>query len=120
MGQNGVVRLGVIGLGNIAKQHIDNISSGLVPDCEVTALCSRTALDLVAPAVSKHFNDYRELIESGLPAEGSYDFEFAADPQRGEQDAGNQCIYDIETAAGESGTPSLSSYKRQKNAASFK
>lgn len=65
MSQNSVVRLGVIGLGNIAKQHIENIRGGAVADCTLSAVCSRQsdALD-VAPGVP-HFDDYRNLISSG-------------------------------------------------------
>ena len=36
-----VIKLGVIGLGNIARKHIENIRTGAVANCEVTALCSR-------------------------------------------------------------------------------
>ncbi len=59
------VRLGVIGLGNIAKQHIENIRSGQVPGCEVVALCSRGQSEFAAETAIEHFSDYRELINSG-------------------------------------------------------
>lgn len=34
MSQCSIVRLGVVGLGNIALQHIENVRGGLVADCE--------------------------------------------------------------------------------------
>lgn len=65
MSQNRVVRLGVIGLGNIAKQHIDNIRSGRVADCVLNAVCSRhPGAPDIAPGVP-HFDDHRKLIDSG-------------------------------------------------------
>jgi predicted dehydrogenase len=59
------VRLGVIGLGNIANQHIDNVRTGRVADCEITALCSRSPSELATKIGLPHFTDYRELIASG-------------------------------------------------------
>jgi predicted dehydrogenase len=56
--------LAVIGLGNIARQHIANIQQQHVADCEVTAVCSRHA-ELESDASIRHFTDYRELIASG-------------------------------------------------------
>ena len=61
-----VVRLGIIGLGNIAKQHIQNITSELVPHCQLTALCSRQPSELAESLDLAHFSDHRELIDSGL------------------------------------------------------
>ncbi len=58
------VRLGVIGLGNIARQHIQNVTSGAVGDCVVTALCSRSVPEEL-PAVARHFTDYQALLQSG-------------------------------------------------------
>ncbi|WP_372781139.1 Gfo/Idh/MocA family protein [Litorivivens sp.] len=58
------VRLGVIGLGNIARQHIQNVVSGAVPGCTVSAICSRTVPDEL-PEGAQHFSDYRDLIGSG-------------------------------------------------------
>jgi predicted dehydrogenase len=60
-----VVRLGVIGLGNIARQHIDNIRAGEVAGCEIAAISSRTASGLSAELGVPHFSDYRELVTSG-------------------------------------------------------
>jgi predicted dehydrogenase len=60
------LRLGVIGLGNIAKQHIANITQGAVTDCEITAICSRQQTDLSASLGCEHFCDYKQLIDSDL------------------------------------------------------
>ncbi|NCF74248.1 MAG: Gfo/Idh/MocA family oxidoreductase [Gammaproteobacteria bacterium] len=65
MNHRETVRLGVIGLGNIAKQHIDNVRSGQVADCEIAALCSRSPSELATEIDVPHFTDYRELIASG-------------------------------------------------------
>jgi predicted dehydrogenase len=65
MSQNTVVRLGVVGLGNIAKKHIQNIRAGAVANCEITALCSRQPDPLAGEMGVPHFNDYRELLGSG-------------------------------------------------------
>lgn len=59
------VRLGVIGLGNIARQHIETIRAGRAPGCEVTATCSRGASELAAGLGLAHYRDHRELIASG-------------------------------------------------------
>ncbi len=62
----GLVRLGVIGLGNIAKKHIQNIRAGEVAGCELAAVCSRNpGAGATAPGI-RHFTDYRDLIASGL------------------------------------------------------
>jgi predicted dehydrogenase len=60
------VNLGVIGLGNIAQQHIQQISQQLIPHCTLTALCSRQPSALATSLAIPHFADYRELIDSGL------------------------------------------------------
>lgn len=60
------IRLGVIGLGNIAKQHISHIQSGAVSKCEITACCSSSASDYSQQLGSPHFTDFRQLIDSGL------------------------------------------------------
>lgn len=60
------VNLGVIGLGNIAQQHIQLISQQLIPHCELTAICSRHADNAAEPFEATHFSDYRALIDSGL------------------------------------------------------
>lgn len=59
-----IVNIGVIGLGNIAKQHIENISSGKVANAQLTATCSRN--EGASPFGVAHFTDYQSLIDSGL------------------------------------------------------
>lgn len=66
MGSEESVRLGVVGLGNIGRQHIDNISTGSVRGCELAALSSRQPSDLAASLGVTHYRDYRDLIASGL------------------------------------------------------
>lgn len=61
-----IIKLGVIGLGNIAKQHINNVTSGAVKHCQITALCSRSGSELAAALNASHFSDYQALIDSGL------------------------------------------------------
>ena len=59
------IRLGVIGLGNIARQHIDNIQSKQVADCEIAAICSRQPGELAQQLGINHFTDFGDLIGSG-------------------------------------------------------
>ncbi len=66
MNQDNVIKLGVIGLGNIAQQHINNITSGAVKQCQITALCSRNKTPLADELGASHFQQYQELIDSGL------------------------------------------------------
>ena len=61
-----LVRVGVIGLGNIGKQHIDNILSGRVTNCEISAVCSRGDSDTATQLGVRHFTDYRDLCRSGI------------------------------------------------------
>jgi predicted dehydrogenase len=35
------IRLGIIGLGNIGKQHLNQVLDGLIDNCQVTAVCCR-------------------------------------------------------------------------------
>lgn len=65
MNNKPAVRLGVIGLGNIAGQHIGNVRAGRVPDCEIAALCSRGPSELAGELGVPQFNDPAALIESG-------------------------------------------------------
>ncbi len=65
MGQKKVVRLGVIGLGNIGRQHIQNLTSGLVTDCVLAAVCSRQPPAQAAELGVPHFTDYTALVHSG-------------------------------------------------------
>ena len=60
------VRLGIIGLGNIAQQHIRHIVGGQVPACRVAAVCSRQPHPIATELAVPHFSDYRELVDSGL------------------------------------------------------
>ena len=66
MNQDNVIKLGVIGLGNIAQQHINNITSGAVKQCQITALCSRNKTPLADELGASHFQQYQDLIDSGL------------------------------------------------------
>ena len=59
------LRLGIIGLGNIGQQHLQNIIKGEVPGCHVSAVCSRHLTALPHTDATEHFNDYRSLIDSG-------------------------------------------------------
>lgn len=58
------LRLAVVGLGNIARQHIQNVQSGAVKDCAIIAVCSRQQPDDI-PAGAQYFSDYLAMIESG-------------------------------------------------------
>ncbi|MEH6582540.1 MAG: Gfo/Idh/MocA family oxidoreductase [Halioglobus sp.] len=62
---NQKVKLGVIGLGNIGRQHIAHVQSGAVDNCVIAALASRGSDSLAAELGVPHFTDYRELIDSG-------------------------------------------------------
>ena len=66
MTNNKIIKLGVIGLGNIAKQHINNITSGLVKHCQITAICSRNKTTLTDELTASHYQNYQDLIDSGL------------------------------------------------------
>lgn len=65
----GVIRLGIIGCGNMGTSHIQNILSGAMPEFELTAVADlkeerrKAALELY-PGV-KVYNDGSELINSG-------------------------------------------------------
>lgn len=60
-----MIRLGVIGLGNIAKQHIANITSGAVEHCQLTAIFSRSQSDLAQELGINHYSEYQALCDSG-------------------------------------------------------
>lgn len=66
MTQTSPVRLGIIGLGNIARQHIDNVTSGAAGDVRITAVCSRSGSDQAEIMGLQHFAKPAELISSGL------------------------------------------------------
>ncbi|MEY3007299.1 MAG: hypothetical protein RI942_1641 [Pseudomonadota bacterium] len=63
---SGSIRIGVVGLGNIAQQHIKNVLEGHVRHAKLTAICSRSESDYRRSLDVAHFTDYRELIASGL------------------------------------------------------
>jgi predicted dehydrogenase len=63
---SGSIRIGVVGLGNIAQQHIKNVLEGHVRHAKLTAICSRSKSDYTRSLDVAHFTDYRELIASGL------------------------------------------------------
>ena len=66
MTTNRTIKLGIIGLGNIAKQHIDNVIKNNVQHCQITAICSRNVTPLAAEIGAQHFTQYTDLIDSGL------------------------------------------------------
>lgn len=66
MNGNNAVRLGVVGLGNIARQHIDNVTSGAVPGCRLTAICARQPTELAQTPGVQYFASHQEMIRSGL------------------------------------------------------
>lgn len=68
-----MIRLGIAGIGTIAKDYIDIIASGMVADAELTALSSRNAAHMAQvqaqyPALAgvKCFTSYDELLRSGV------------------------------------------------------
>ncbi|NND68601.1 MAG: Gfo/Idh/MocA family oxidoreductase [Halioglobus sp.] len=65
MSNKPVIRLGVIGLGNIAGQHIGNVRGGAVADCEIAALCSRSPSGLADELGVPHFTSPAALVDSG-------------------------------------------------------
>lgn len=65
MNNKPAIRLGVIGLGNIAGQHIDNVRGGQVADCEIAALCSRSPSNLAGELGVPHYTDPTALLDSG-------------------------------------------------------
>jgi predicted dehydrogenase len=60
------VRLGVIGLGNIGRLHIQNIQSGAIGRCELAAVCSTVPAELAHYPGVPAFAESRDLIRSGL------------------------------------------------------
>ncbi|WP_395344435.1 Gfo/Idh/MocA family protein [Ningiella sp. W23] len=63
---NTCLKIAVIGLGNIAKQHIENIISAQVQGVELVAVCSRTRSELSEEYGLAHYQDYKSLIDSKL------------------------------------------------------
>lgn len=64
MQQTPAIRLGIVGLGNIARQHIDNVIKGKAGECELTAICSRQPTDLADLPGVQHYASHEELIAS--------------------------------------------------------
>ena len=62
---NDIVRIGIIGLGNIARQHIQHIHSGLVRRCVLTAVCSKSRKENLNIKDAVYFSNYKTLINSG-------------------------------------------------------
>lgn len=60
------LRLGVIGLGNIGRQHIAHVQNGAVPGCRITALASRSEDALAGEIGAQHFADHRALVDAGV------------------------------------------------------
>jgi len=56
---SGSVRIGVVGLGNIAQQHIKNVLEGHVKHAKLTVICSRSESDYTRSLDVAHFTDYR-------------------------------------------------------------
>lgn len=63
--QANIIHIGVIGLGNIAQQHIQNVTSGAILNCKVTALCARNDTGQAKELGATHFTQYQALIDSG-------------------------------------------------------
>ena len=64
------VRIGIIGVGNMGSGHAGNLTNGLVPNAELTALCDiaearRTELKKQYPEIPV-FADAEEMMKSGL------------------------------------------------------
>ena len=59
------VRLGIIGLGNMGLGHADNITSGKVTRCEITAVCDPAPEKIARFPQAKGFTRSSELIHSG-------------------------------------------------------
>jgi predicted dehydrogenase len=59
------VRLGIIGLGNMGSGHADNILSGKVSRCEITAVCDPAPEKFARFPNAKGFTRSDELIRSG-------------------------------------------------------
>lgn len=59
------LRLGVVGLGNIGKQHIGHILAGAVSSCRVTAVAARSDSGLAEQIGATQYSDYRALVDSG-------------------------------------------------------
>lgn len=59
-----MVRLGIIGTGNIGRQHIRLLTTGAVDDVELTATASQSTSTPVEGI--RHFDNFPEMLDSGL------------------------------------------------------
>lgn len=66
MTEQNILRVGVAGLGNIARQHIDNMLTGEAGDCRLAATCSRSRSGFAEELGVPHFGKLREMVDSGL------------------------------------------------------
>ena len=66
MNDKAKLRLGIVGLGNIARQHIQNLLSGAVDGCELTAVCSRNPGSGVDETPVQYFASLDEMLASDL------------------------------------------------------
>jgi predicted dehydrogenase len=61
-----IVRLGIIGVGNMGSVHAQSILDRKIPRLELTAVCDQNAAKLARFPVIPGFTDHRQLLESGL------------------------------------------------------
>lgn len=61
-----VVRLGIIGLGNMGSSHINWIKAGKIPNLELTAVCDLNQSKLDRYPEIPGFTDYKSMLKSGL------------------------------------------------------
>ena len=66
MNDKAKLRLGIVGLGNIARQHIQNLLSGAVDGCELTAVCSRSPGSAVDEPSVQYFASLDQMLASDL------------------------------------------------------
>ncbi len=64
MTEQGTLRVGVVGLGNIARQHIENMLSGQAGACRLAATCSRNPSEYADGLDIPHFTQLQALIDS--------------------------------------------------------
>lgn len=64
------IKLGIIGIGNIGKLHIDNVISGACPSVEITAVCDidESKLEYAQTKLPEaaQFSDAIEMLDSGI------------------------------------------------------
>ena len=66
-----MIRLGIAGIGTIARDYIGLIVAGCIKDVELTALCSRSdvsmhRLQAQYSLSAKAFQDYQTMLDSGV------------------------------------------------------